>query len=102
MWLHTRLAFAVATEVNPDILILDEVLAVGDMAFQKKCFERIRGFRHSGKTILFVSHALPQVVKHCDRAILLEKGSIIADGDPREVTALYSGATTLELAPAAQ
>lgn len=98
--MHTRLAFSVATEVNPDILILDEVLAVGDMGFQTKCFERIRNFRRSGKTILFVSHAMSLVVQHCDRAILMEKGSIIADGDPGEVAALYSESVSPELAPA--
>jgi len=96
--MHTRLAFAVATEVNPDILIVDEVLAVGDIAFQKKCFERIDKFRRAGKTILFVSHAMPHIVEHCDRAILLDKGSIVADGDPREVTALYCSVMTPELA----
>ncbi len=98
--MHTRLAFAVATEVNPDILILDEVLAVGDMGFQEKCFERIRRFRRAGKTILFVSHAMPVVVEHCDRAILMDKGSIIADGDPREVSALYRSILTPEPAEA--
>jgi ABC-2 type transport system ATP-binding protein len=98
--MHTRLAFAVATEVNPDILILDEVLAVGDAAFQKKCFERIKGFRHAGKTILFVSHAMTHVTTYCDRAILLDKGSIIADGEPREVTALYGRASKPELVAA--
>lgn len=98
--MNTRLAFSVATEVNPDILILDEVLAVGDMGFQMKCFERIRNFRRSGKTILFVSHAMPLVVEHCDRAILMEKGSIVADGDPGEVAALYASSLSPELAPA--
>jgi ABC-type polysaccharide/polyol phosphate transport system ATPase subunit len=98
--MHTRLAFAVATEVDPDILILDEVLAVGDIGFQKKCFERISMFRRAGKTILFVSHSMEQVVENCDRAILLERGSIIADGDPRDVSALYSGSIAHELAPA--
>jgi ABC-type polysaccharide/polyol phosphate transport system ATPase subunit len=98
--MYTRLAFAVASEVDPDILILDEVLAVGDMGFQKKCFERIRKFRGAGKTILFVSHAMPVVVEHCERAILMDKGSIIADGDPREVAALYGTILTPELAQA--
>jgi len=96
----TRLAFAVATEVDPNVLILDEVLAVGDLAFQKKCFERMNSFRRAGKTILFVSHTLSDVVAHCDRTILLDKGSIIADGDPAEITALYSSAITPELAAA--
>ncbi len=72
--MHTRLAFAVATEVDPDVLILDEVLAVGDMSFQQKCFERIRSFRRAGKTILFVTHAMPHVIANCDRVILMEQG----------------------------
>src|SRR5664279_2180517 len=69
--MHTRLAFAVATEVDPDILIVDEILAVGDAAFQEKCFDRIRRFRESGKTILMVSHSSQQIVSNCDRAVLL-------------------------------
>ena len=83
--MHTRLAFAVATEVDPQVLILDEILAVGDAAFQRKCFARIQNFRQAGKTILFVSHSMPTVIEFCDRAVLLEKGSIMADGDPTEV-----------------
>ena len=95
-----RLAFSVAMSIDPEVLILDEVLAVGDIGFQKKCFERISMFRRAGKTILFVSHSMEQVVENCDRAILLERGSIIADGDPRDVSALYSGSIAHELAPA--
>src|SRR5271166_3666232 len=96
--MHTRLAFAVATEVNPQILILDEVLAVGDAAFQEKCFARIQDFRQAGKTIIFVSHAMPSVVRFCDRAILLEKGSIVADGDPTEVAEIYKSLLSPEMA----
>jgi ABC-2 type transport system ATP-binding protein len=98
--MHTRLAFAVATEVDPDILILDEVLAVGDMSFQQKCFERIRNFRRAGKTILFVTHAMPHVIENCDRVILMERGSMLADGDPAEVTALYGSLVTPSPSPA--
>jgi ABC-type polysaccharide/polyol phosphate transport system ATPase subunit len=98
--MHTRLAFAVATEVDPDILIVDEILAVGDAAFQEKCFSRIENFRKSGKTILFVSHNMLQVTAHCDRIVLLEKGAIIADGNPLEVAKVYEGTTVHELAPA--
>ena len=97
--MHTRLAFAVATEVNPQILILDEVLAVGDAAFQQKCFARIQNFRQAGKTILFVSHAMAVVVQYCDRAVLLEKGSIVADGDPAEVAEIYRNSWDHEMAP---
>lgn len=87
--MHMRLAFAVATEVDPDILIVDEILGVGDTPFQQKCFARIRGFRNAGKTILFVSHDLEKIVQHCDRVLLLNQGSVIADGDPTEVVDIY-------------
>jgi lipopolysaccharide transport system ATP-binding protein len=87
--MHTRLAFAVATEVDPDILILDEILAVGDAAFQEKCFARIRSFRDSGKTILMVSHSMQQIIDQCDRAVLLDHGAVIADGQPEVVADYY-------------
>jgi ABC-type polysaccharide/polyol phosphate transport system ATPase subunit len=96
--MQTRLAFAVATEVDPDILLVDEILAVGDTSFQQKCFARIDNFRKSGKTILFVSHALPQVTEHCDRVVLLDKGSIIADGHPAEVVGFYKELVSPDLA----
>src|SRR3954451_12754349 len=94
--MYMRLAFAVATEVNPDILVVDEILAVGDVAFQQKCFERLDRFRQSGKTILFVTHSLSQVVEHCDRAIYLERGRLIADGEPEHVVDLYLSASAVE------
>jgi ABC-type Na+ transport system ATPase subunit NatA len=72
--MFVRLAFAVAAHLNPDILIVDEVLAVGDMAFQKKCIEKMQQVADSGMTILFVSHNLQMVKKLCGRSILLEKG----------------------------
>ena len=87
--MYTRLAFSIATEVDPDILIIDEILSVGDAGFQQKSFARIQDFRDAGKTILFVSHSMPMITMHCDRAVLLEAGSVVADGDPREVAALY-------------
>jgi ABC-type polysaccharide/polyol phosphate transport system ATPase subunit len=87
--MHTRLAFAVATEVDPDILILDEILAVGDASYQEKCLARIRKFREAGKTILMVSHSMSQVVSQCDRVVLLDHGAIIADGNPTEVAEIY-------------
>ena len=73
--MYMRLAFAVATEVDPQILLVDEILAVGDIGFQEKCFERIRRFRESGKTILLVTHNMDNVQQHCDRAILIDHGS---------------------------
>jgi ABC-2 type transport system ATP-binding protein len=82
--MYIRLAFAVAVHVDPDILLVDEVLAVGDEPFQRKCMDRIRSFQHEGRTIVLVTHALDQVAELCDRALVLEHGHIVHDGDPRE------------------
>ena len=82
--MYVRLAFAVAVHVDPDILLVDEVLAVGDEQFQRKCLERIRGFQHEGRTIVLVTHGLDQVAEFCDRAVVLEHGRVAADGTPRE------------------
>jgi len=97
--MQTRLAFAVATEVDPQVLILDEILAVGDAGFQQKCFARIQNFREAGKTILYVTHNMSSVIQYCDRAVLLEKGSIMADGDPAEVAEIYKNLLSPEMAP---
>jgi lipopolysaccharide transport system ATP-binding protein len=97
--MYMRLAFAVATEVDPDILVVDEILAVGDEPFQRKCFERIERFRRSGKTILFVTHNMPQVVEHCDRAIYLDSGKVMADGKPERIVDLYFSANHIEHSP---
>jgi len=94
--MYMRLAFAVATEVDPDILVVDEILAVGDSQFQSKCFERIHNFRDTGKTILFVTHNMQQVMRQCDRAVYMEKGAIVADGDPEEVVEAYKSTWTPE------
>ncbi len=94
--MYMRLAFAVATEVDPDILVVDEILAVGDEVFQRKCFDRIEKFRRSGKTILFVTHSMQQVVDHCDRAIYLDGGKVVADGKPEHVVDLYFSANSIE------
>ncbi len=80
--MYVRLAFAVAVHVDPDILIVDEVLAVGDEPFQRKCMDRIRDFQRQGKTIVLVTHSLDQVAEFCDRAIVLEAGKIAFDGEP--------------------
>jgi len=82
--MYVRLAFAVAVHVDPDILLVDEVLAVGDEPFQRKCMDRIRQFQHDGRTILLVTHSLDQVADLCDRAVVLESGHVIEDGHPRE------------------
>lgn len=87
--MYMRLAFSVATEVDPDVLVIDEILAVGDFEFQQKCFERLKGFRLSGKTILMVTHSVDQVVKMCDRCLLLEKGNILFNGEPARAVELY-------------
>lgn len=90
MGMTMRLAFAIAVNVDPDILIVDEVLAVGDQAFQEKCRERIRGFKAQGKTLLFVSHSGPMVRELCNRALWLERGRILLDGPAAEVLDAYS------------
>lgn len=80
--MYVRLAFAVAVHVDPDILLVDEVLAVGDEPFQRKCMDRIRGFQEEGRTIVIVTHALDQVAELCDRAVVLENGRVQADAPP--------------------
>lgn len=87
--MFVRLAFAVAINVDPDILIVDEALAVGDEAFQRKCFSRIRSFREQGKTILFVSHAASSIIELCNRSILVDHGEIILSGSPKLIIAKY-------------
>lgn len=82
--MYVRLAFAVAVHTNPDLLLVDEVLAVGDEAFQRKCLDKIRSFQEEGRTIVLVTHSLGQVTELCDRAILLNKGEVVFDGEPRE------------------
>jgi ABC-type polysaccharide/polyol phosphate transport system ATPase subunit len=87
--MYMRLAFSVATEVDPDILVIDEILAVGDAGFQQKCFDRLDNFRRSGKTILFVTHSLGRVLEYCDRGILLEKGTMLVNGTAQEAVNAY-------------
>ena len=87
--MQVRLAFSVMVQVDADILLIDEVLAVGDAAFQQKCFDVFNELRAKGKTILFVTHDMEAVRRFCHRALLLEQGEIKAIGDPREVTAAY-------------
>ncbi len=87
--MYVRLAFAVAVHVDPEILLVDEVLAVGDEPFQRKCLERIKTFQREGRTIVFVTHSLDQTRELCDRVILLEHGSVIVDGPPIEAIRTY-------------
>lgn len=84
-----RLAFAVAINVAPDILIIDEALSVGDELFQRKCFSRIEAIRDSGATILFVSHSGAQIVELCDRAVLMDTGEKLAIGAPKQIVSRY-------------
>jgi len=80
--MYVRLAFSVAVHVEPEILLVDEVLAVGDEAFQRKCLHKIHDFQRDGRTILFVTHGLDMVRDLCDRAVLLDHGQVVFDGDP--------------------
>jgi len=86
-----RLAFAVAVHLDPEVLLVDEVLAVGDQAFQAKCIDKISEFRRAGKTLLCVSHAAGMVQQLCDRAIWLDHGELIMSGSVFEVTEAYAG-----------
>jgi len=86
-----RLAFAVAVNVDPDILLIDEVIAVGDQNFQAKCFKKVLDFRQQGKTILCVSHAAGIVQQLCSRAIWLDHGDLVLDGPIASVADAYAG-----------
>ena len=87
--MRVRLAFAVMAQVDADILLIDEVLAVGDAEFRSKCLDRLRRLREEGKTIVFVTHSMDTMAKDCDRGILLSDGKIALDGDPAEVARRY-------------
>jgi ABC-2 type transport system ATP-binding protein len=82
--MYVRLAFAVAIHVDPEILLVDEVLAVGDEPFQRKCLDRIKQFQQDGRTIILVTHSLEQVRQMCDRVVLLNAGKMVIDGSPAE------------------
>jgi ABC-2 type transport system ATP-binding protein len=87
--MQVRLAFSVAIHANREILLLDEVLAVGDESFQKKCINEFQKHRQQGKTVILVSHNLDSILKHCDRALLIHGGKMIAIGSPHEIISLY-------------
>jgi lipopolysaccharide transport system ATP-binding protein len=97
--MYVRLGFAIAAHLEPEILLLDEVLAVGDLAFQRKCLDRVRALRQAGRTIVFISHDLNAVEALCDRVLLMRRGEIIADGPPSEVIEQYKALATKETAP---
>lgn len=88
--MYMRLGFAIAVEVDPDILLIDEILAVGDAAFSQKCMARIEDFRERGKTIVYVSHAMATVKQLCTRALLIHEGVLLADGSPDEIYDKYN------------
>jgi ABC-2 type transport system ATP-binding protein len=87
--MYVRLGFAVAVNVDPDILVVDEVLAVGDERFQRKCIDRIKRFQREGRTILLVTHSPDQVRTICDRAVVLSHGVLVGQGDPGEVVRIF-------------
>ena len=87
--MYMRLAFSIATAVDPDILLIDEILAVGDANFQKKCQGRIHSFKADGKTVVLVTHDLGAVERYCDRVLWVEKGKLRAYGDPQSVIQMY-------------
>ncbi|MBV9480237.1 MAG: ABC transporter ATP-binding protein [Acidobacteria bacterium] len=91
--MYVRLGFSIAAHLDPDIILLDEVLAVGDAAFQAKCLDRIAEVRKSGRTMVFISHDLAAVYRLCDRALLLDHGRIVMDGAPRQVIDRYQQLT---------
>jgi ABC-type polysaccharide/polyol phosphate transport system ATPase subunit len=91
--MYVRLGFSIAAHLDPDVLLLDEVLAVGDASFQRKCIQRITELKKNGTTIVFISHDLRAVQQLCDRVVLLKRGQIEADGNPTETIALYQSAS---------
>lgn len=90
--MNARLGFSIAAHLNPDVLLIDEVLAVGDRAFQQRCYERMKEFREQGVAIVFVSHHLPVVAQLCTHTLLLDQGATVLHGTPREAIAAYTSA----------
>lgn len=87
--MYVRLGFAVAAHLDSEIVLLDEILSVGDLSFQERCLKRIDAMRHSGKTILMVSHNIDTIQEHCPRTILLSRGKVVADDQTSRVIASY-------------
>ena len=92
--MFARLAFSVSINVDPDILIVDEALSVGDMAFQMKCYKKFQEFQERGKTILFVTHALDTVIRYCNRGIVIDNGELIFDSSPKEAVDVFKKVLT--------
>jgi ABC-type polysaccharide/polyol phosphate transport system ATPase subunit len=99
--MYVRLGFAIATHLEPDILLVDEVLAVGDAAFQAQCLERLNELRRGGTTMLFISHDLLSIERLCDRVALMERGRLVASGAPQAIVTEYQHLTATSHAPAA-
>ena len=93
--MYLRLAFSVAVNMQPRILLADEILAVGDMAFQERCLERVEQMGREGLTVLFVSHDMDAIMRVCNRVIWIDKGEVVKDGDPEEVVTEYQNASWL-------
>jgi len=89
--MYMRLAFAVAAHLEPDVMLVDEVLAVGDAAFQKKCLNKMQDVGQQGRTVLFVSHNIPAITRLCPRTILLDNGKVLRDGPSHQVVSIYLG-----------
>ena len=87
--MYMRLAFSIAVNVQAEILLIDEILAVGDAHFQKKCLDKMKELKAQGKTMVFVSHSIPQVKSFCDRAVWIKEGNMVMDGTVDEVTDAY-------------
>ncbi|NIM97857.1 MAG: ABC transporter ATP-binding protein, partial [candidate division Zixibacteria bacterium] len=94
--MHVRLAFAVAAHLEPEILLVDEVLAVGDFAFQQKCLGKMRNVAAEGRTVLFVSHNMGAIRSLCQRAICLDKGEVTLDDQADRLVSYYLGQNTVE------
>jgi teichoic acid transport system ATP-binding protein len=88
--MYVRLGFAIAAHAEPDVLLVDEALAVGDILFQSKCYAKLREFQKKGTTIIFVTHALDLVTTHCSRALLLDRGILLGDGTPKVAVDRYN------------
>jgi lipopolysaccharide transport system ATP-binding protein len=87
--MYVRLAFAVAAHLEPEILLVDEVLAVGDIRFQRKCFEKVGEYGAEGRTVIFVSHSMSAITRLCQRTLLIDEGRIVADGLSHEIVGVY-------------
>jgi teichoic acid transport system ATP-binding protein len=96
--MYVRLGFAIAAHADPDVFLIDEALAVGDILFQSKCYAKLREFKERGTTVVFVTHSLDLVISHCIRALLLENGKLIGEGIPKSVVDRYNKSVTMKVA----